>query len=95
MKLFQFQGCFELPDDFAGTKADALRLLAAYLDDQTLPETSFKISEGEREGWVAVFYASLPAFAKGKRLHACFALEPLKYADEQIPIPSLAPKTDI
>lgn len=67
IKILQLLGCFKMPEDFIGSKADALRLLADFLDDKSKPEhTGWEFTEGETEAWKQVFQGAWPTLDKGQ-----------------------------
>lgn len=54
IKRFGIQAMFLLPDDFKGTTSDALRLMATYLEDDTMPPPSGNaapLTEAQLQGW--------------------------------------------
>ncbi len=76
MRILHMLGCFKLPDDFAGTTADALRLLANHLEDDSLPNhTTWKVSKEENDAWFSTFNAAYPTLQEGVyRFHGSMAV---------------------
>lgn len=76
MRILHMLGCFKLPDGFAGTNADALRLLANHLEDGSLPNyTDWKVSKEEDDAWFSTFQAAYPTLQAGKyRFHGSIAV---------------------
>ena len=54
IKRFGLHAMFLLPEDFQGTTSDALRLMADYLEDETVPLPSHNPppnTEAQLQGW--------------------------------------------
>lgn len=69
------EGYFLLPDDFRGSRADALRLLADY--DEAQDETQVIPDAGE-DRWTRF----LAALEKGRRLHGSFSVQEREDGEE-------------